>query len=269
MVEAWFSGHAVVADLSWGLVDTTVLHLRTQVGAVIVKAGGPEDAHIGREITGHERWTSPWLPTGHVGDLVHADREHNLLAVTYLPGSLVDGTPSATDPEVHRQAGELLAAFHRQDRRVSQTYEAEQDARSLQWLDGDHRIPAPVEAQLREVIATHEHPPAVLVPTHGDWQPRNWLIDDGTVRIIDLGRADWRPAVTDLARLARQQWDGRPDLEAAFVRGYGSDPRDRLSWQRTLVREAVSTACWAHVVGAESFEHHGHTLIERVLATAT
>lgn len=129
-----------------------------------------------------------------------------------------------------------------------------------------HRISAPVEARLREVIAAHEHPPAVLVPTHGDWQPRNWLIDDGAVRIIDLGRADWRPALTDFARLARQEWDGRPDLEAAFFRGYGSDPRDPRAWRRALVREAIGTACWACAIGDDSFEHHGHRMIERVLA---
>ncbi len=61
-------------------------------------------------------------------------------------------------------------------------------------------------------------------PHIGDWQPRNWLVDGCRVLVIDLGRADWRPALTDLARLSRQQWNGRSDLEAAFLAGYGADP---------------------------------------------
>lgn len=266
LVEQWFPGAEVVSDLSWGLVDTTVLHLRTGAGEVVVKAAGPDNHHIGREITGHERWTGPWLANGQVGRLLHADRDHNVIALTYLPGVLVDGTPAATDREVHRQAGELLASLHSQGSRVSETYEADLDARAVRWLDGDHRIPPAVEGRVREVIAGHDHPPAVLVPTHGDWQPRNWIIDDaGVVRVIDLGRADRRPALTDFARLARQEWENRPDLEAAFLDGYGADPREAGAWRRTLLREAIGTACWAYLVGDEPFERQGHRMIDQAL----
>nr|WP_232848145.1 phosphotransferase [Occultella kanbiaonis] len=125
---------------------------------------------------------------------------------------------------------------------------------------------AETESGLRSIIATHDHPPAVLVPTHGDWQPRNWLVDDeGCVRVIDLGRAAWRPALTDLGRLARQEWQGRPDLEAAFLDGYGGDPREQSAWQRTLVREAIGTAAWAYQVGDEPFEQQGHRMIQQCL----
>lgn len=30
--------------------------------------------------------------------------------------------------------------------------------------------------------------PSALVPTYGDWQPRDWLWDDGRLLVIDLGR---------------------------------------------------------------------------------
>jgi Ser/Thr protein kinase RdoA (MazF antagonist) len=60
------------------------------------------------------------------------------------------------------------------------------------------------------------------VPTHGDWHPRNWIVDDaGVVRAIDLGRADLRPAATDLLRLSSRELRGDPTLEAAFLDGYG------------------------------------------------
>ena len=142
------------------------------------------------------------------------------------------------------------------------------DARTIRWLDAEHRIDADTERELRRVITDHDHPPAVFVPTHGDWQPRNWLLDDeGQVHVIDLGRAALRPALTDLARLARQEWEGRPALEAAFLVGYGTDPREPGAWQRTLLREAIGTAVWAYQVGDERFEHQGHRMIRQALAT--
>ena len=104
-----------------------------------------------------------------------------------------------------------------------------------------------------------------LVPTHGDWQPRNWLIDEGTVRVIDFGRADLRPALEDLARLARQDFARDPALEDAFLSGYGADPREAGLWRRTLVVEAIATAAWAHGVGDEDFEQVGLQQISRLL----
>ena len=83
--------------------------------------------------------------------------------------------------------------------------------------------------------------------------------------VIDLGRADWRPANTDFARLARQQWEGRPDLEAAFLDGYGEDPREAAAWRRALLREAIGTTCWAHVVGDDPFEQQGHRMLRQAL----
>lgn len=265
-VDDWLPGARVVDDLSWGLVDTCVLRLRGDEGDVVVKAAGPDDHHIAREIAGHEAFTAPWVAEHRVGRLLHADRALGVIVLEYLPGVLADGTPAETDPDVHRQAGALLAALHGQGSRTDARYEAERDDRALRWLDGTHRIDARTAARLREVIAGHDHPPAVLVPTHGDWQPRNWLVDDGRVLVIDLGRADWRPAVTDFARLSRQQWEGRPDLEAAFLDGYGDDPREAGAWRRALLREAVGTACWAHLVGDEPFEQQGHRMLQQALA---
>lgn len=72
----------------------------------------------------------------------------------------------------------------------------------------------------------------MLVPTHGDWHPRNWLVDDGTVRVTDL--------------------------EVAFLDGYGRDPREPAPWRRTLVGEAVGTSVWAYGVGDHEFEAVGH-----------
>jgi Ser/Thr protein kinase RdoA (MazF antagonist) len=68
------------------------------------------------------------------------------------------------------------------------------------------------------------------VPTHGDWQPRNWVVREGLVSAIDFGRAALRTAASDLVRLAAQPFVGRPDREAAFFEGYGTDPREPEVW---------------------------------------
>ena len=162
---------------------------------------------------------------------------------------------------MYRQAGDLLARLHAQFSIEDARFEAQANAHALRWLDRPHRIPAPTTARLREIIVAWPTPVSVLVPTHGDWQPRNWLVHEHTVSVIDFGRADLRPALTDFGRLAAQQFRTDPALESAFLAGYGDDPREQAAWQRNQVREAIGTAAWAYQVGAEAFEQQGHRML--------
>ena len=144
-------------------------------------------------------------------------------------------------------------------------YEARENAKTLGWLDQSHLIGPEVERGLRAEIGSWPTPPSVLVPTHGDWQPRNWVVNRDVVRVIDFGRADLRPAATDFARLAVLDFQRDPELEAAFLDGYGADPRQPAAWHRICVREAIGTAVWAHLVGDTAFEAHGHRMIAAAL----
>ncbi|GAA5147762.1 hypothetical protein GCM10023340_20650 [Nocardioides marinquilinus] len=272
LVEGWLPGVEVEADLGWGLVDTVVLRVAHAGETLTVKASGPANGHLVREVRAHREWLAPWTSIGRAPVLRHADVDERVIVTTHLPGDLVQGTPAAADPDVHRQAGVLLALLHGQPSIVDDDHEARENARMLRWLDGEHRIAADVESRLRGLVAGWPTPPSVLVPTHGDWQGRNWLVHRGVVSVIDLGRADLRPAQTDLARLAEREWRGAPHLEAAFVEGYGADPRDtggedgRDGWWRLRVREAVGVACWAFGVGDEPFEAEGHRALAELLA---
>jgi hypothetical protein len=268
LVEGWLPGVEVEADLSWGLVDTVVLRVAHAGETLTVKASGPENGHLVREVRAHREWLAPWTSIGRAPVLRHADVDERVIVTTHLPGDLVQGTPAAADPDVHRQAGALLALLHGQLSVVDDTHEARENARMLRWLDGEHRIAPDVEARLRELVAGWPTPPSVLVPTHGDWQGRNWLVHEGVVSVIDLGRADLRPAQTDLARLTTREWRGAPHLESAFVEGYGGDPREPDGWWRLRVREAVGTACWAFAVGDEPFEAEGHRALAELLGDA-
>ena len=255
----------LVRDMSWGLVETTVLHVRAGGEDVVVKAAGPSDTHLSREISAHAGYTESLISTDHAARLRDASAADRVILLDYLPGELVLGADAEWRPDTHAQAGELLRRLHEQESRTDAEYEARATARALHWLDEPHRIDPAVAARARQVLASVPAPATTLVPTHGDWHPRNWLIDDGVVRVIDFGRFALRPAASDLTRLAAQQWRERPELEAAFFAGYGPDPRDADQWRLDALRQAVGTACWAFKVRDEAFEQQGHRMLTEAL----
>lgn len=261
LLRQWVPDARVVADHSWGLVDNVVLELQGQQGRLILKAGGPSDGHITRELRAHREWLRPWVASGHAPMLLHGDDPARMLLTSYLPGHLVEGTPAQREPDAYRQAGQLLARFHGQLTVHDAEWQDKFRARVQGHLGLPHRIAPEVEEAVRAEVSTWPGGGADVVPTHGDWQPRNWLIDDGVVRVIDFGRADLRPPTEDFVRLARQDFSRNPDLEAAFLDGYGRDPREPAQWRRNLVGEAVGTAVWAYGVGDEDFERFGHRLL--------
>ncbi|MBS2938735.1 phosphotransferase [Nocardioides sp. J2M5] len=266
LLEEWLPGLAVVADHSWGLVETRVLEVTSSGRTWMVKAGGPTDHHIAREIRAHREWTGPWVASGHAAALRHADVEARLLVTDHLPGRLVEGTEAQDDPETYRQAGALIARFHAQHAQVDDTWYDRLRDRVRRGLDSVHRIAPAIEEQVRAELDTWAGGPATVVPTHGDWQPRNWLVDGPTVRAIDFGRADLRPVEEDFSRLSNQDFARDPALATAFFEGYGRDPREPRTWRYEQVGVAVGTATWAHQVGDEDFEEFGHGLLRGLYA---
>jgi Ser/Thr protein kinase RdoA (MazF antagonist) len=265
LLEQWLPGAEVVRDHSWGLIGTTVLELSHKGMRFIVKAGDESDHHLARELRAHRLWLEPWTAEGRAPQLIDGDDDAKLLLRQFLPGRLVEDSPSEHDPDTYVQAGILLASLHNQLAVEDGEFEAQANSKALAWLDKPHRISPEMVTRLRTEIESWPSTPAIVVPTHGDWQPRNWLIHDGVVSVIDFGRADLRPAVTDLARLAAQQFRTGPQLEAAFLDGYGGDPREPVAWHRLQVREAISTAAWAHQVASDPFERQGLRMIAETL----
>ena len=267
LVASWLPGVEIVADLSWNQADTVVLRARHDGRDLVVKAGGAQNHHLGRELDAYEGgYTAGWARSGRAPRLLHADRSARILVTEWLEGRLAYRTPAAADPEVHRRAGELLRAFHDQASRPSEGTDAAATGRAIAWLDADHAIAGDVEERLRHALAVLAPVEADLVPTHGDWQPRNWLTDGDIVRVIDFGRFAFRPPATDLTRLAAQEWRDDPACEAAFLDGYGRDPRNPAHWLLLRLREAIGTAAWAHQVGDTAFEAQGHRMIADALA---
>lgn len=156
LAETWLGAPSLIADLSWGQVDTKVLRVSTGDGTVIVKAAGPDNHHIAREITAHESYTSPLVTRGRAGRLLHSSRQLNLLVLEYLEGDLVDGTAEELTESAHSQAGELLNLLHGRQSRADDQYEFRMTAKSLAWLDRKHRIDPEVE---REALRRTGHLP--------------------------------------------------------------------------------------------------------------
>jgi hypothetical protein len=221
-----------------------ILHVKACGSTVIIKAAGPGNHHIGREITARSSYTRPLLTRGRVGGMLHASRSSNLLVLQYLDGELVERTEDELSPGIHAQAGELLRLIHSQETRVDEHYEARATAKAAGWLERKQRIAPAVEQQARERLRMYQPMPIRVVPTHGDWQPRKWISNNGKLRAIDSGRFDFRPAATDFCRLAVQQWQKKPALEEEFLNGYGDDARSVHVWRIGLLREGPGTAAF-------------------------
>lgn len=262
LIRSWLPDVEIEADLSWGLVETTVLRARVGDKVVVIKGGGESDHHIAREIRAHREWNEPWTAHGRAARMLHCDAAAKLLVTEYLPGRLVQEDPAAAELDTYLQAGELLRAYHSQLAVEDVDYEARANSKALSWLSGPHRIAPETAGALRAAVESWQPATTICVPTHGDWQGRNWLIDDhGVVRVIDFGRAALRAAAEDFERLAVGEFKRYPGAEEAFLAGYGPDPREPEIWFRQRVRNAIATACWAYRVGDEKFEAQGHQMI--------
>ncbi len=264
-LHVWQPGARLEADLSWHETDTLVLQVESGGRRFTLKSAGEDNHHFDRELQAHRGHTAAMVAAGYCAPLIAFSRSQRLMLLDYLPGVLADKTPASTDQAIHHQAGIALKILHDGHSRVDEGYEARLIAKCRQVLGRKHRIPAPTEQAIVHCLDSFSPQAAMLVPTHGDWQPRNWLTDAGKLRVIDFGRFEFRPAATDLVRLASQQWKGRPDLESAFFAGYGTDPRSPRDWPLLYLQEAIGTAVWAYSMGAEEFEAQGHRMLADAL----
>ena len=165
LLDAWMPGYVVEHDLSWGLIETTVLQVRHGGDRFVVKAGGPTDRHIKRELRAHREFLGPWTAIGRAPRLVHGDADAKLVVTGYLPGRLVENDPTRLDPDTYRKAGELLRLLHAQPGVIDDAYHPREATASLAWLDRPNRIDPPTKERLRAEIASWTSDPVLLVPT--------------------------------------------------------------------------------------------------------
>jgi len=111
-----------------------------------------------------------------------------------------------------------------------------------------------------------------VVPTHGDFGPRNWLVhrrpDGLSLGVIDWERARagfWLEDVRAVSEGATKASD-----RTAFFAGYGRRPTEREERQIALVllMNATATLGWAVEHEDVAFAEHGRRTIARLLANA-
>lgn len=266
LLAQWAPHAKLAADLSWGLVDSTVFHMAAGEQEIIVKAGGPDNAHIAREITAHETAVPLLAERGWASRLLHADRDARILVTTYIPGTLIDTGPLESDPAILRQAGEILAVLHGSDSMIDPTIEQNLMKAALRWLDRPNGIEPITADRARAVLSAYQPGPVTVVPSHGDYSGRNWLQTRSGIAVIDFGRFGHRPARQDLLRLFFRRWHDHPADREHFLEGYGSGSAiEGHEWWLDVLREAVATAGWAHKVQDRAFEEMGLRFIDIAL----
>ena len=264
-LHEWLGDWREVADHTWPLQDTTVLRVRSGADDFIVKAT-ERSHHLGRELLAHRKYL------GGLADvtprLVHASDELQVLVATYLPGHLVQGDAAEHDPDTYRQAGRILARFL-EPLGTSPDYVPDLIAKSLGLVEDAAPLADPTH--LAAARAELERMPRLTIPlhfTHGDYQPRNWLVHDGMIRLIDFGRAAPRHWTSELVRLQHQQFLVDPALEVAFFEGLGREltEEDRVVLRLENLAQMLATIVWAHGIGDVDYEEEGRVGLARLVA---
>ena len=128
--------------------------------------------------------------------------------------------------------------------------------------------PADLAFAERSVQILRSLPPVPVVPTHGDWQPRNWVVAGGVVGVIDFELAELAWWTRDLERMWWAEWLDHPDLRDSFLEGYGRvlTDLDTTLLIASSVLGAVTTMVWGERYGDLRFSEHGRQTLHRIRA---
>jgi 8-oxo-dGTP pyrophosphatase MutT (NUDIX family) len=232
---------AGVEDSSWRRATSRVWKVTGKSGGTwYLKRHQSEKFHT-REVLAYREWVP------HLGEraprLVAADDRLLAVVLTELPGRNLHGLTMAPVDErhVHQQLGEIARIFHdsapalpHEPLPISRTQKVNRHLEAARPL-----LSSADEDLVRQLAMRYDSlPPGERVPTLGDLQLRNALLTDtGTVGVFDFERAEARQRGHDFVRLA-DLWDGRDDLRAAFITGYGR-PLTRLETAHMECEEAL------------------------------
>jgi tRNA A-37 threonylcarbamoyl transferase component Bud32 len=241
---------ALIADLSWPYEGSEVYRIRDAHGVDHILKRLINHRFFSMEVDGYQ-W-APALGAGRAPRLEAADEDLLAVIVTFLPGRPMLGE---IDPVIeipaYRQVGRLLALLHASRPATSETAVLERllDRAEGQLAKAADELTAAQHALARRAAAILADlmPHLSAVPTHGDLQARNVLLDPSarTVALIDFEKAALAPAVRDLVRLEPGVFR-RPELRTAFYHGYGRnvDPAEQHALHAWVVLDSVAALAW-------------------------
>ena len=266
----YFPGATVLTDLSWPHHESIVLVLAVPNASPVIAKAHRQAAKFDREVAAYEGWV-PSLGAA-APKLLFVDPEEQVIFLSRVPGRPAAELPldRSAEQALHRRAGELLAAFHAAANLglCSNHGEAERD-RLEDWVVRARPgvlEPSQIEIARRHVDALGGLGEPQAVPTHRDWQPRNWLLNGADVFIIDFELARPGPWLEDIQRLWWAEWWNRSDLMRAFLTGYGRDidGTDLLYLMGISAITGISSIVWADEHGDSAFADHGRQILDRL-----
>ncbi|MFJ5819316.1 aminoglycoside phosphotransferase family protein [Streptomyces sp. NPDC093108] len=218
----------VVADHSWPGTSTTVLRLRAPDGQQMILKSNTSGDSFQRELTALTRW-APALGAS-APQLLDADEDAQLLLMTAVTGQPLQSLPLTAGQErrAYERAGALLARFHATaPPTVLPAFGAERAAYiRAQLTDGTHPLTRADLAVLDEALHQLQAlPPRRAQPSHLDFTSRNILWSEAETGVIDFETSRYEAVGCDFLRITQRTLHHRPDLRAAFYRGYGREPR--------------------------------------------
>jgi Ser/Thr protein kinase RdoA (MazF antagonist) len=267
-------------DCTWGHRRSSVLRLRDRSGVSwFIKAHSDRERYCA-ELAAYRRWV-PALD-GRAPRLRASDLSRQAMILSAVPGEPArwpEDTSDGNDAErsaeraVHREAGKVLSLLH--NARPATRWD---DFAAVKIEEFDSLTPSaagllrPRElgAARAEVETLAGNPSAERIPCHHDYTPRNWLVHDGMVHVVDFEWSGLDVWVADLARLHLGIWATRPDLRQAFLSGYGRDldDGDRAMLHGCAVLTAVWLVVMAHETRQPSFEDASRAALLRLIDRA-
>ncbi|MEU7006458.1 aminoglycoside phosphotransferase family protein [Streptomyces sp. NPDC046332] len=224
---------AQVLDVSWSRGDSRVWRVDSGTAAAFVKVS-PNPENFAREVRGYDH-AARSLADGEAPRLLACDPGLRAILSSPLPGRVVRGLPltSAEETRVHELAGRLLRRWHDhpvpttggERARILASVARQADEATACLEHTAHHLTdaqrALVQRVSRELPRLAEDLPIVF--RHGDYSTRNWLWDSrrDTHSLIDFEKSDHGIAVEDFVWLCCAAWPPRPELEPAFLGGYG------------------------------------------------
>lgn len=268
----------LIADCSWGHRMSSVIRLRDRAGVTwFLKRHNDRERYLA-EVTAYHRWV---FVLGRRAPRLRAFNDSlGALILSAVPGeppawpaeTIDDGSDGtlAKDAALQHSAGALLRQLHEgqpavpwDDFAAAKSEEFDQLAPIAAGLLTTSELAA-ARSQVSELTG---QPCPGKVVCHRDYTPRNWLVDAGTVYVIDFEWSRLDVWVSDLARLHLGIWATRPDLREAFMSGYG---RDLAAADGAIMHGcAVLTGVWmlvkAHESGQRSFEDGSREALLRLM----
>lgn len=266
-------------DVSHDRDNSLVWKLSCATGAVFAKVA-PSPKAYARD-TRALREVAPGMEPGTAPLLLAADPLQLALLLSPVSGRMVKSlslTPSE-QRTLHRQAGRWLRRFHGGAGELSPQDRADAAAEVARAAAGGEkhlgRAADLIAPEGHRTVRWHAAALGRIGPLpagyiHGDFQERNWLLDTSPAArmfgTVDLERARPHTAVADLVPLACGSWVGRPDLQHAFVDGYGRPLTAEEQWAlRCLcVLDAASAISWGVPNGDDAIVARGRATLARL-----